>query len=130
MTTASVATSTDGKASRKRGLLRVYLGAAPGVGKTYAMLSEGRRAKERGRDVVVGFVEAYGRPRTEEAIGDLEVIPRKQMAYRGTGASSTWAGSSTRWPAPTWPPPWSTSPGPGTPPSLSWAPASGRAGPS
>jgi two-component system sensor histidine kinase KdpD len=61
----------------------VYLGAAPGVGKTYAMLNEGRRARARGRDVVVGFVETYGRPLTEAAIGDLEVIPRKAMAYRG-----------------------------------------------
>src|SRR5262245_60624688 len=68
----------------KRGQLRIYLGAAPGVGKTFAMLNEARRAKERGRDVVVGFVEVHGRAHTAEQIADLEVIPRKQMAYRGT----------------------------------------------
>jgi two-component system, OmpR family, sensor histidine kinase KdpD len=67
----------------KRGSLRIYLGAAPGVGKTFAMLCEGRRAMDRGRDVVVGFVEVHGRAHTAEQIGDLEVIPRKAMTYRG-----------------------------------------------
>ena len=67
----------------RRGTLRVHLGAAPGVGKTYAMLAEGRRRRERGTDVVVGFVETYGRPRTAEQIGDLEVIPRRRITYRG-----------------------------------------------
>jgi two-component system, OmpR family, sensor histidine kinase KdpD len=67
-----------------RGTLRIYLGAAPGVGKTFAMLNEGRRAKERGTDVVVGFVETHGRAHTAEQIGDLDVIPRKRMEYRGT----------------------------------------------
>jgi len=66
-----------------RGRLRVYLGMAPGVGKTYAMLMEGRRRKDRGTDVVVGFVETYGRPLTEQAIGDLEVIPRRKIEYKG-----------------------------------------------
>src|SRR5512133_2973122 len=66
-----------------RGRLRIYLGMAPGVGKTYAMLMEGRRRKERGTDVAAGFVETYGRPMTIEAIGDLEVIPRKQIPYKG-----------------------------------------------
>jgi len=66
-----------------RGRLRVLLGMAPGVGKTYAMLMEGRRRKERGTDVVIGFVETYGRPQTIEAIGDLEIIPRKRIQYRG-----------------------------------------------
>ena len=66
-----------------RGRLRIYLGMAPGVGKTYAMLHEAHRRKERGADVVIGFVESYGRPETEKAIGDLEIIPRKQVAYRG-----------------------------------------------
>ena len=60
-----------------RGNLRVYLGAAPGVGKTFAMLNEGRRRHDRGTDVVVGFVETHGRARTIEQIGDLEVVPRK-----------------------------------------------------
>ncbi|MEV1001270.1 DUF4118 domain-containing protein [Nonomuraea sp. NPDC050202] len=66
-----------------RGRLRVYLGAAPGVGKTYAMLGEGRRAVERGRDVVVGFVETHGRPRTAALLEGLEIIPRKTIVYRG-----------------------------------------------
>ena len=66
------------------GHFRIYLGAAPGVGKTYAMLSEGHRRQERGADVVAGFVEAYGRPHTEELIAGLEVIPRQVVEYRGS----------------------------------------------
>ena len=56
-----------------RGQLRIYLGAAPGVGKTYAMLEEAHRRAERGTDVVVGFVETHGRQHTAAMIGDLEV---------------------------------------------------------
>jgi len=67
----------------KRGRLRIYLGMAAGVGKTYAMLNEGRRRKGRGTDVVVGYVETHGRPLTEQQIGDLEIVPRRQVAYRG-----------------------------------------------
>ncbi|MGH9084526.1 MAG: ATP-binding protein [Acidimicrobiales bacterium] len=67
-----------------RGTLRVYLGAAPGVGKTFAMLNEGRRRRDRGTDVVVGYIETHGRARTAEQIGDLEVIPRRTLEYRGT----------------------------------------------
>jgi two-component system, OmpR family, sensor histidine kinase KdpD len=66
------------------GSLRVFLGAAPGSGKTFAMLREGRERVARGEDVVVGFVETYGRPRTIEAIGRLEVLPRLRVPYRGT----------------------------------------------
>jgi two-component system, OmpR family, sensor histidine kinase KdpD len=66
-----------------RGMLRVYLGAAPGVGKTFAMLNEGHRAKSRGTDVVVGLVETHGRALTQEQIGDLEVVPRQALTYRG-----------------------------------------------
>ncbi|MEU8398806.1 DUF4118 domain-containing protein [Nonomuraea sp. NPDC048892] len=66
-----------------RGRLRVYLGAAPGVGKTYAMLGEGRRAVERGRDVVVGLVETHGRPRTAALLDGLEVVPRRTVTHRG-----------------------------------------------
>ncbi|HET8643687.1 MAG TPA: DUF4118 domain-containing protein, partial [Pseudonocardiaceae bacterium] len=66
-----------------RGQLRVYLGAAPGVGKTFAMLQEAYRRRDRGTDVVVGFVEPHGRRHTEELVGDLEVIPRRTMFYRG-----------------------------------------------
>jgi two-component system, OmpR family, sensor histidine kinase KdpD len=68
---------------RKRGQLRVYLGAAPGVGKTYAMLDEGWRRHSRGTDVVVGFIETHRRPKTEAQLRDLEVVPRRQVPYRG-----------------------------------------------
>jgi two-component system sensor histidine kinase KdpD len=66
------------------GRFRIYLGSAPGVGKSYAMLSEGLRRKLRGADVVIGFVECHGRERTEELIDDMEVIPRRAVDYRGT----------------------------------------------
>ncbi len=66
-----------------RGELRVYLGAAPGVGKTFAMLGEGQRRRERGTDVVVGFVETHGRQNTADMIGDLDVVARKTVEYRG-----------------------------------------------
>jgi two-component system sensor histidine kinase KdpD len=65
-----------------RGTLRIYLGAAPGVGKTYAMLSEGCRRAERGSDVVVGFVEHHERPQTKQQIRNLEVVPRKMVTHR------------------------------------------------
>ncbi|MFG2865365.1 ATP-binding protein [Streptomyces sioyaensis] len=66
-----------------RGKLRIYLGAAPGVGKTYAMLSEAHRRVERGTDLVVAFVEHHGRPRTEVMLHGLEQIRRRELAYRG-----------------------------------------------
>ena len=66
------------------GRFRVYLGAAPGVGKTYAMLNEGRRRRQRGTDVVIGFVECHGRERTRELVDDLEVIPSRSIEYRGS----------------------------------------------
>ncbi|WP_328544113.1 sensor histidine kinase KdpD [Streptomyces europaeiscabiei] len=67
-----------------RGKLRIYLGAAPGVGKTYAMLSEAHRRVERGTDCVVAFVEHHHRPRTEVMLHGLEQIPRRELEYRGT----------------------------------------------
>jgi two-component system, OmpR family, sensor histidine kinase KdpD len=67
-----------------RGQLRIYLGNAAGVGKTYAMLGEGHRRAGRGTDVVVGFVETYGRRHTEELVEGLEVVPRARLPYRGT----------------------------------------------
>ncbi|WP_405907244.1 sensor histidine kinase KdpD [Streptomyces sp. NBC_00828] len=67
-----------------RGRLRIYLGAAPGVGKTYAMLSEAHRRVERGTDCVVAFVEHHKRPRTEVMLHGLEQLPRKDLEYRGT----------------------------------------------
>ncbi|GGX00307.1 sensor histidine kinase [Streptomyces malachitofuscus] len=65
-----------------RGKLRIYLGAAPGVGKTYAMLSEAHRRIERGTDCVVAFVEHHRRPRTEVMLHGLEEIPRRELEYR------------------------------------------------
>ncbi|MCJ1675862.1 sensor histidine kinase KdpD [Streptomyces sp. APSN-46.1] len=67
-----------------RGKLRIYLGAAPGVGKTYAMLSEAHRRVERGTDCVVGFVEHHNRPRTEVMLHGLELIERRELEYRGS----------------------------------------------
>ncbi|MEU0091484.1 DUF4118 domain-containing protein [Kribbella sp. NPDC006257] len=69
--------------SSGRGHLRVYLGAAPGVGKTYKMLGEAQRRRERGTDVVVGLVETHGREHTAEMLDGLEVVPRKILDYRG-----------------------------------------------
>src|SRR4051812_21936678 len=68
---------------QERGRLKVYLGSAAGVGKTYAMLREGHRLKQQGVDVAIGFVETHGRAETAEQIGDLEVIPPRQIEYRG-----------------------------------------------
>jgi two-component system sensor histidine kinase KdpD len=65
------------------GRLKVFLGAAPGVGKTYRMLDEGRRRAARGADVVVGFAESHGRPLTEGMLDGLEVVPRMPCTYRG-----------------------------------------------
>lgn len=66
----------------RRGTLRIYLGAAPGVGKTVAMLGEGHRRAERGQDVVVGFVETHGRAYTTRALAGLEVVPRATLTHR------------------------------------------------
>ncbi|MGW6711494.1 DUF4118 domain-containing protein [Streptomyces globisporus] len=66
-----------------RGILRIYLGAAPGVGKTYAMLSEAHRRVERGTDCVVAFVEHHARPRTEVLLHGLEQVRRSEISYRG-----------------------------------------------
>ena len=65
-----------------RGTLRIYLGAAAGVGKTFAMLNEGRRRRDYGEHVVVGFVETHGRQKTADQIGDLEIVPRRRIRYR------------------------------------------------
>jgi two-component system sensor histidine kinase KdpD len=66
----------------RRGTLRIYLGAAAGVGKTFAMLGEGHRRQSRGTDVVVGYIETHGRRRTAEQLVGLEVLPRAQIHYR------------------------------------------------
>ena len=67
----------------QRARLRIYIGAAPGVGKTYEMLQEAHALRARGLDVVVGLVETYGRADTEAQLKDLEVIPRRTVEYRG-----------------------------------------------
>jgi two-component system sensor histidine kinase KdpD len=66
-----------------RGLLRVYLGAAPGVGKTFAMLGEGHRRRRRATDVVIGYLEPHDRPMTIDEVGDLEVVPRRTLEVHG-----------------------------------------------
>jgi len=66
-----------------RGRLKIFLGAAPGVGKTYAMLEEARRRRADGTDVVIGIVETHGRAETEALVGDLEILPRRMVTYRG-----------------------------------------------
>ena len=67
----------------KRPRLRIYIGAAPGVGKTYSMLQDAHMLRREGADVVVGLIETYGRAETEEQLRDLEVIPRRTIEYRG-----------------------------------------------
>jgi two-component system sensor histidine kinase KdpD len=72
------------KAPPSRGQLRIYLGSAAGVGKTFAMLGEGHRRQERGADVVVAFVETHGRQHTADQLRDLVVVPRARIPYRDT----------------------------------------------
>ena len=67
-----------------RGQFRVYLGSAPGVGKTYRMLDEGWRRRARGTDVVIAYVETHDRPNTDAQIRDLEIVPRVTREYRGS----------------------------------------------
>jgi two-component system, OmpR family, sensor histidine kinase KdpD len=72
-----------GEEDSHRGRLRIYLGMAPGVGKTFRMLEEGHRRVARGTDLVVGFVEPHGRPHTTELLAGLEIVPRRRIEYRG-----------------------------------------------
>ncbi len=67
---------------RERARLRVYIGAAPGVGKTYEMVRDAHALRDRGLDVIIGFVETYGRADTEAQIRDLEIVPRRKVPYR------------------------------------------------
>ncbi len=84
MDAVSEVTPIERDAVEPAGPFRIYLGAAAGVGKTYAMLQEGARRHERGTDVVVGFVEPHGRVNTSQLVGKLEVVPRKVVTYRGS----------------------------------------------
>jgi len=83
MTQTKDTLATGPAATSRRGVLRIYLGAAAGVGKSFAMLGEGHRRLSRGADVVVAFVETHGRRRTIEQLAGLEVLPRAKIAYRG-----------------------------------------------
>ncbi len=69
--------------AEEKGQLKVFIGMAPGVGKTYRMLSEGRGEALSGRDVVIGYLEPHGRAETVEQAGDLEIVPRRKLRYRG-----------------------------------------------
>ena len=69
--------------TQDRARLRVYVGAAPGVGKTYSMLEDAHLLRREGLDVVIGLIETYGRKDTDAQVGDLEVIPRRRIDYRG-----------------------------------------------
>jgi len=67
----------------QKGKLKIFIGYAPGVGKSFTMLNEGNRRHQRGEDLVIGYVELHGRPETEKQIGDLEVVPRQMIEYGG-----------------------------------------------
>ena len=83
MADLSIASTTD-QGRPPRGRLRVVIGMAAGVGKTYRMLVEGRVEKDAGRDVVIGLLETHGRVETARVAEGLEVIPRREVTYRGT----------------------------------------------
>lgn len=68
---------------QRRGTLKIFLGYAPGVGKTFAMLNEANRRLKRGQDIVIGYVEDHGREETNQQISDVPVIPRRKIAYNG-----------------------------------------------
>src|SRR5260370_34150494 len=68
---------------RQKGRLKIYIGAAAGVGKTYRLLEEAHQLRDRGVDVVLGFIETHHRRETEALIGDLEIVPRRSVSYRG-----------------------------------------------
>src|SRR5262245_31072758 len=67
----------------EQGRLKIFLGAAPGVGKTYEMLQSARAKRQEGVDIVVGVVETHGRRETQALLDDLEIIPRRRVAYKG-----------------------------------------------
>src|SRR6187431_3295434 len=71
------------EAKSRRGKLKIFFGAAPGVGKTYAMLEAGRKLAKQGLDVVVGYVEPHVRPDTQALVLGLDVLPRRSLEYRG-----------------------------------------------
>src|SRR6201995_4400306 len=72
------------ESEKQRGRFKLFLGYAPGVGKTFSMLSEGIRRRSRGEDVVIGVVETHGRSGTAELAEKLEQVPRREINYKGT----------------------------------------------
>ena len=76
----------------ERGHLKVFIGMAPGVGKTYRMLQEGRAEADNGRDVVIGYLETHGRQETLEQARELETVPRRVVSHRGLFSTSNHAG--------------------------------------
>ena len=80
---ALLAQVTAQQAAAPRGRLRIYFGAAAGVGKTYAMLTAARALRHEGKDVVVGLVETHGRKETESLVAGLEVLPRRTLDFQG-----------------------------------------------
>src|SRR3954468_4152332 len=66
----------------RRARLRIYIGAAPGVGKSYSMLEDAHAFRREGIDVVIGLIETYGRADTEAQVRDLEIIPKRKIEYR------------------------------------------------
>src|ERR1039457_2374233 len=70
--------------AKKNGVFKLFLGYAPGVGKTYSMLSEAIRRQSRGEDVVIGVVESHGRKPTQELAARIETVPRRKIEYKGT----------------------------------------------
>src|SRR3990172_4532092 len=71
------------EAKQARGKLKIFFGAAPGVGKTYSMLEAARKVAKEGMDVVVGYVEPHSRPETQALVLGLDMLPRLEVAYRG-----------------------------------------------
>jgi two-component system, OmpR family, sensor histidine kinase KdpD len=98
------ASLADHPGPARRGTLHLHLGAAPGSGKTFTMLRDGRALRDHGEDVVVGFAQARGRPRTAEALRGLEIVPARQVpAGRGSGVADRVGGAADGGPASTAP---------------------------
>src|ERR1700722_19922510 len=80
---ALLARVREEEARGRRGQLKIFFGAAPGVGKSYAMLEAARKLKAEGADVIVGYVELHGRPDTEALLDGLEILPPQRLEHRG-----------------------------------------------
>ncbi len=84
MCAAQPTADNDGVRTARSGRLKVFIGMAAGVGKTYRMLQEGRAERDAGRDVVIGYMEPHDRPETSALAEGLEAVPRRCVSYRGT----------------------------------------------